>query len=77
MASFRCMRPLSPVNAVRCLGCGTLYSKPEGGGTAQSNPGCPTCGYVGWLPADSEFSGAAEPIRYVLDRPLRRSSQPG
>ena len=69
------MRPLSPLNPVRCLACGNVYSKPEGGGTARSNPGCPKCGYVGWLPAESEFSGVVGPLRFALDRPLRRSSQ--
>ncbi|HET7572186.1 MAG TPA: hypothetical protein VFJ77_05890 [Gaiellaceae bacterium] len=35
---------------VRCLECGDVYAKPAGGGTVQMNPGCPTCGYVGWIP---------------------------
>jgi hypothetical protein len=34
---------------VRCLECGVTYSKPAGGGTVSSNPGCPECGYVGWV----------------------------
>ena len=34
---------------VRCLECGTVYAKPSRGGTAKANPGCPHCGYVGWL----------------------------
>jgi len=71
------MGRLSPVNVVRCLGCAIVYSKPEGGGTAQSNPGCPKCGYVGWLPADSDFTGVVGPLRFALDRPQRRSSQSG
>jgi predicted nucleic acid-binding Zn-ribbon protein len=31
---------------VRCLHCGTVYSQPPGGHDA---PGCPECGYVGWI----------------------------
>jgi len=34
---------------VRCLDCGSTYSKPAGGGTMRRNPGCPRCGYVGWV----------------------------
>jgi DNA-directed RNA polymerase subunit RPC12/RpoP len=35
--------------AVVCLECGTTYPKPVKGGTTARNPGCPNCGYVGWL----------------------------
>jgi hypothetical protein len=35
--------------AVTCLECGTSYPKPARGSTTARNPGCPTCGYVGWL----------------------------
>ena len=34
---------------VRCLECGEVYAKPRRGGTVAKNPGCPNCGYVGWL----------------------------
>jgi hypothetical protein len=34
---------------VTCLECGTTYPKPTKGGTTARNPGCPECGYVGWL----------------------------
>lgn len=34
---------------VTCLECGTTYPKPVKGGTTACNPGCPNCGYVGWL----------------------------
>jgi hypothetical protein len=34
---------------VTCLECGTTYPKPTAGGTTARNPGCPNCGYVGWL----------------------------
>jgi hypothetical protein len=42
--------PLALVETVRCLDCGELYAKPVAGGTVRRNPGCPACGYVGWLP---------------------------
>jgi hypothetical protein len=34
---------------VVCLECGTAYGKPSGSGTSRRNPGCPACGYVGWI----------------------------
>ena len=34
---------------VTCLECGTAYPKPKNGSTTARNPGCPNCGYVGWL----------------------------
>jgi predicted nucleic acid-binding Zn-ribbon protein len=52
---------------VRCLECGAVYSKPAAGGTAETNPGCPTCGYVGWIPV----SLPAEPRRSAVRRPPR------
>lgn len=36
--------------SVRCLECGGVYAKPTVGGTSDMNPGCPVCGYVGWIP---------------------------
>lgn len=36
--------------SVRCLECGEVYAKPLAGGTVDKNPGCPLCGYVGWIP---------------------------
>ena len=41
---------LAVVESVRCLECGDVYAKPNAGGTVHKNPGCPTCGYVGWIP---------------------------
>ena len=41
----------SAIEAVRCLSCGASYAKPANGGTVPANPGCPVCGYVGWVPA--------------------------
>ncbi len=40
----------SLLESVRCLDCGEVYSKPSDGGTVETNPGCPSCGYVGWIP---------------------------
>jgi hypothetical protein len=41
---------LSVLESVRCLECGEVYAKPAAGGTVEENPGCPLCGYVGWIP---------------------------
>lgn len=40
--------------AVCCLACGVRYMKPVGHSVADANPGCPACGYLGWV-LDSEF----------------------
>jgi phage FluMu protein Com len=54
---------------VRCLECGEVYAKPSAGGTVQKNPGCPCCGYVGWIPlsvpleAPHRFGGSLPPLR--------------
>lgn len=60
---------------VRCLACATVYVKPAGGGTIARNPGCPTCGYVGWV----YVAVSAEPRhdRSGVDRPLRRVATRG
>jgi hypothetical protein len=58
--------------SVCCLECGDIYSKPVGGSTAQKNPGCPECGYVGWIPvslppeprAPSRFGEDLQPPRF-------------
>jgi hypothetical protein len=42
---------LTPVERVRCLECGVSYVKPCRGSTVRRNPGCPRCGYVGWISA--------------------------
>ena len=39
------------IDRVRCLECGAKYVKPADGGTVHENPGCPKCGYVGWISA--------------------------
>ena len=57
------------VESVRCLECGAVYAKPRAGGTVRENPGCPECGYVGWLAADLPVREPA-PRRY--DEGLRQ-----
>jgi hypothetical protein len=54
---------------VRCLECGAIYSKPAGGGTSCSNPGCPHCGYVGW----AATSLLTDPLPLPLPLPRSRS----
>jgi transposase-like protein len=39
------------IDRVRCLECGMKYVKPADGGSARQNPGCPRCGYLGWITA--------------------------
>jgi hypothetical protein len=46
--------PLAVVESVRCLECAAVYGRPLGGGTVRENPGCPDCGYVGWIPTAPE-----------------------
>jgi phage FluMu protein Com len=41
---------LALLENVRCLECGKVYAKPAAGGTVHKNPGCPVCGYLGWIP---------------------------
>jgi hypothetical protein len=64
------------VESVRCLECGAVYAKPAGGGTVQANPGCPECGYVGWVAlARPVTSGSnARPHRLFGGRLRRRSA---
>jgi hypothetical protein len=59
---------------VRCLECGTVYSKPSAGSTARRNPGCPTCGYVGWLSVAIAVTEDFVPHRCAADRPQRPSA---
>ena len=47
------------LQSVRCLECDAVYAKPARGGTAQVNPGCPECGYVGWVSASVPLRIAA------------------
>ena len=62
------------VESVRCLDCGAVYAKPAGPGTVRANPGCPECGYLGWLAASIPFSRAGVQTRSVADPRRRRSA---
>jgi hypothetical protein len=61
--------------AVRCLSCGSDYVKPGAArSTTRRNPGCPECGYLGWMPVHAGgpvLTEAAAPIRFDAD-PRRR-----
>jgi hypothetical protein len=61
---------LSVLESVRCLECGEVYAKPVAGGTVEKNPGCPICGYIGWLPLSLPRERAR--LRSVEGRQLRR-----
>jgi predicted nucleic acid-binding Zn-ribbon protein len=63
---------LEVLQMVRCLGCGAIYSKPARGGTVTVNPGCPDCGYLGWLTTSSATALALR-HRFAGD-PRRRHS---
>ena len=56
------------LETVRCLECGAVYAKPAGGGTVYANPGCPSCGYVGWIPLSVPGARPA-PRRRAWDLP--------
>jgi hypothetical protein len=62
------------VEAVRCLDCGAVYSKPAGGGTVTDNPGCPECGYLGWLSSSIPFSEDAAHHRSGAGRRQHQSA---
>jgi len=65
---------LTLVESVRCLGCGALYAKPAGGGTVRENPGCPECGYVGWMGTALEpLNEGWTPARYAAGHQPRQS----
>jgi len=51
---------------VQCLLCGAHYAKPNTDRTATANPGCPRCGYLGWLPAEPRDEQSA--LRLVHKR---------
>ena len=67
MEAAHAFRPLAALVTVRCLECGEVYSKPVAGGTTQKNPGCPRCGYVGWIPVS--VPGESPPRRSGEGRP--------
>lgn len=64
---------LTVLASVRCLECGAVYSKPADGGTVRENPGCPECGYVGWVVANTPLSEGASPRRFAAG-PRQRPS---
>lgn len=62
---------LTVLESVRCLECGATYAKPAAGGTVRENPGCPDCGYVGWVAAglmafeaSTQHHSAADRLRH-------------
>jgi hypothetical protein len=57
-------RTLTVLERVRCLECGAVYSKPADGGTVRENPGCPECGYVGWVVASVSVTQTPPPSHY-------------
>ncbi len=68
------MTTLETTEAVRCLGCAAVYSKPRGGGTITTNPGCPHCGYLGWAGSDvAPVRAARLHGRFGAGRPRNRS----
>jgi predicted nucleic acid-binding Zn-ribbon protein len=66
-------RRLEAQQTVRCLACGVVYSKPARGGVVTANPGCPECGYVGWVTTSSATALALR-HRFAADRRRRRSA---
>lgn len=66
-------RPLSRIERVRCLGCSVSYVKPAGGGTVSANPGCPECGYVGWVLEQMPITRGGVPNRFFAGRLRRRT----
>jgi hypothetical protein len=60
------------IDRVRCLECGTKYVKPADGGTVNENPGCPKCGYLGWISATIPASGSGGLRRFAGDRRPRQ-----
>lgn len=62
------------VERVRCLECGAKYVKPADGGTVRRNPGCPRCGYLGWIAVSLPARGASL-RRFSGDRPRHPVAQ--
>jgi hypothetical protein len=62
---------------VRCLECGKGYPKPTSGGTLSTNPGCPHCGYLGWLPLSASINAPWRHDRSAADRLQRRLAPVG
>ena len=66
---------LSVYENVLCLECAAVYTKPTRGGTARSNPGCPECGYVGWVATAVPVTTSTEQRHSDGDQRLGRSAQ--
>jgi hypothetical protein len=66
--------PLQVLESVCCLECGEIYSKPAAGGIAETNPGCPACGYVGWISLSLPGEPSAR-LRYDVGRRQHRSAR--
>jgi phage FluMu protein Com len=64
---------LELLHTVRCLECGAVYAKPASGGTATANPGCPDCGYVGWVTSAVTITEPSPQLRFG-EGPLHRHS---
>jgi hypothetical protein len=65
---------LYALDRVRCLECAATYGRPRGGGTVQENPGCPRCGYLGWISV-AIAPGERAPRRSAEDRRQRQPAQ--
>ena len=61
---------IAAFESVRCLECSEVYAKPLAGGTVDKNPGCPLCGYVGWIPLTRPLERAS--LRFVEGPPPLR-----
>jgi predicted nucleic acid-binding Zn-ribbon protein len=73
-AAAHALRQFFVLESVCCLECGEIYSKPAAGGTVEQNPGCPECGYVGWIPLSLPPEPEPEaPSRPAADPPQRPS----
>ncbi len=71
----RALGNLVSLERVRCLECGSSYTKPVDGGTVNENPGCPKCGYLGWITTTIPPRPDGEPRRFDEDRPQHRAAQ--
>ena len=69
--------PLSVLEGVRCLDCGAVYAKPSGGGTQKQNPGCPDCGYLGWISTSVPLTSSFEQRRPAADPQRGRHARSG
>jgi hypothetical protein len=67
---------LVSVERVRCLECGVTYLKPCGGGIIRRNPGCPRCGYLGWISAFVPEAETPAPRRSAVGRRRLRLHPP-